>query len=342
MLNRSEAKALIGRFADTRILVVGDLMLDRYVFGSVSRISPEAPVPVIHVTRESSRPGGASNVSLNIASMGGSSIVAGIVGREEPGNALLNALDVAGIETDGIIRDSDIRTTVKTRIIAERQQVARVDYEQNGETHADQIRELCDALPALVEASDGVILEDYGKGVICQEVVDTVLKAAKRAGKPVGFDPKDNHQLELEWLTLATPNYREACLATGQPEVSLGDSPEACPELQTAGRILAERWDTEFLLITLGSHGMYLCPRGAAPSVQPTLAQEVFDVSGAGDTVIAVAMLALAAGAAHEQAAALANHAAGVVVGKVGTATCSPEEVLASLEDAKPAVEQTS
>ena len=342
MLSRDEAKKIVDRFVDIRILVVGDLMLDRYVFGAVNRISPEAPVPVVHVTRESSRPGGASNVSLNIASMGGSSTIAGIIGRDEAGQALLNTFDTTGIETDGIVRDGEIRTTVKTRIIAERQQVARVDYEENGDMHEDRIRELCDAIPALVRDSDGVILEDYGKGVICQEVVDAVLKAAKENGKSVGFDPKDNHHLELEWLTLATPNYREACLATGQPQVPLGDAPEHCPELQAAGTTLAERWGTEFLLITLGSHGMYLCPRGASPSVQPTLAQEVFDVSGAGDTVIAVAMLALAAGAEHAQAAAMANHAAGVVVGKVGTATCSPAELLASLGEAAPSQEQAS
>jgi len=342
MLSRSEARGLIERFADIRILVVGDLMLDRYVFGSVSRISPEAPVPVVHVTRESSRPGGASNVSLNIASMGGSSTISGIIGRDDAGKVLLNTFDTTGIETDGIIRDGDIRTTVKTRIIAERQQVARVDYEENGDMHEDRIRELCEAIPALVRDADAVILEDYGKGVICQQVVDAVLQAAKENKKPVGFDPKDNHHLELEWLTLATPNYREACLATGQPEVPLGDTPEDCVELQAAGKALSERWGTEFLLITLGSHGMYLCPHDSAPSVQPTLAQEVFDVSGAGDTVIAVAMLALAAGADHAQAAAMANHAAGVVVGKVGTATCSPAELLASLEDGAPSQEQSS
>lgn len=342
MLSKGEAKKVIDRFADMRILVVGDLMLDRYVFGSVNRISPEAPVPVVHVTREASRPGGASNVSLNIASMGGSSTIAGIIGRDEAGQALLNTFDTTGIETDGIVRDGEIRTTVKTRIIAERQQVARVDYEENGDIHEERIRELCDAIPALVRDSDGIILEDYGKGVICQEVVNAVLKAARECEKPVGFDPKDNHHLELEWLTLATPNYREACLATGQLEAPLGDAPEDSPGLQAAGRALAERWGTEFLLITLGSHGMYLCPRDGAPSVQPTLAQEVFDVSGAGDTVIAVAMLALAAGAGHEQAAALANHAAGVVVGKVGTATCSPAELLASLDERAPSLEQTS
>ncbi len=334
MLSKADAQALLERLKGIRILVIGDLMLDRYVFGSVDRISPEAPVPVVRVTSESSRPGGASNVSLNIASMGGSSTVAGIVGRDAYGQELLGTLDAAGIETDGIVRDATIRTTVKTRIIADRQQVARVDHEDTSEAHDERIKELCEAIPDLVASSDGVILEDYGKGVICQKVVDATLAAAKACGKPVGFDPKDNHQLDLAWLTLATPNYREACLATGQPEVSLGASPESCPGLQAAGEALSERWGVEFLLITLGAHGMYLCPQEGKPSVQPTLAQEVFDVSGAGDTVIAVAMMALAAGAGHAEAAALANHAAGVVVGKVGTATCSPAELLASLRDA--------
>jgi D-glycero-beta-D-manno-heptose-7-phosphate kinase len=330
MLTKEAAGDLLKRFGEARILVVGDLMLDRYVFGTVNRISPEAPVPVVHVTREASRPGGASNVSLNIASLGGASLVAGIAGTDAMGDVLLDTLTDAGIAVEGIVRDPGLRTTVKTRIIAERQQVARVDYEDEPERHGERIEELCAAIPKLVENATGVILEDYGKGVICQDVVDAVLAAAKQYGKPVGFDPKDNHQLSMPWLTLATPNYREACLATGQAEVSLGHAPEASAALKTAGRLLSERWDTEFLLITLGPNGMYLCPREGAASVQPTLAREVFDVSGAGDTVIAVAMTALSVGAGYAEAAALANHAAGVVVGKVGTATCSQDELLAS------------
>ncbi len=331
MLSQENAARLLNHFTDTRILVVGDLMLDRYVFGSVNRISPEAPVPVVHVTHEKSRPGGASNVSLNIASLGGTSMLAGIIGQDEMGSVLLRTLEEAGIAVEGIIGHSEIRTTVKTRIIAERQQVARVDYEDSAARYENQIEKLCKAIPSLVESSTGVILEDYGKGVICQEVVDAVLSAAKTYGKPVGFDPKDNHQLSIPWLTLATPNYREACLASGQPETPLGDAPEASSALKNAGEALSERWDADFLMITLGPHGMYLCPREGAARVEPTLAQEVFDVSGAGDTVIAVAMMALSVGASFEEAAALANHAAGVVVGKLGTATCSREELLASL-----------
>ncbi len=332
MLKRKDAERLLGRFGDTRILVVGDLMLDRYVFGSVSRISPEAPVPVVHVSSESSRPGGASNVSLNVASLGGSSVVAGIAGEDEAGADLLKTLADAGIETGGVVCVDGIQTTVKTRIISDRQQVARVDYEDEQAVYADKIDMFCEMLPGLVKKSTGVILEDYGKGVICQKVVDVVLEAAKEYGKPVGFDPKDNHQLNLPWLTFATPNYREACLATGQPELPLGDSPEAHEGLRMAGEMLSKQWDTEFLMITLGPHGMYLCPQDGPPSVQPTLAKEVFDVSGAGDTVIAVAMMAISAGAGYEEAAALANHAAGVVVGKLGTATCSEEELLGSFE----------
>lgn len=332
MLKREDAEKLLGRFGETRILVVGDLMLDRYVFGSVSRISPEAPVPVVHVSSEVSRPGGASNVSLNIASLGGSSIVAGIAGEDEAGAELLKTLSDAGIETGGVVCVDGIQTTVKTRIIADRQQVARVDHEDRPEVYADKIDLLCEMLPELVKDSTGVIIEDYGKGVICQEVVDIVLAAAKGFGKPVGFDPKDNHKLNLPWLTFATPNYREACLATGQPELPLGDAPENSEGLRSAGEMLSKQWDTEFLMITLGPHGMYLCPQDGEPSVQPTLAKEVFDVSGAGDTVIAVAMMAISAGAGYEEAAALANHAAGVVVGKLGTATCSKDELLGSFE----------
>ena len=333
MLVRDNAEVLLERFVDSRILVVGDLMLDRYVFGSVSRISPEAPVPVVHVGSEASRPGGASNVSLNIAALGGRSMVAGIVGKDEAGEELLKELESSGIDTGGIMRCDGIRTTVKTRIIADRQQVARVDHEDGAELYADRVELLCSRLPDLVEKSNGVIIEDYGKGVICQEVVDVVLAAAKQQGKPVGFDPKDNHSLNLPWLTLATPNYREACLAAGQPELPLGEFPENSQGLRMAADMLAKQWDTEFLMITLGPHGMYLCPKAGEPSIQPTLAQEVFDVSGAGDTVIAVAMTAVAVGAGYEDAAALANHAAGVVVGKVGTATCSKEELLASFSN---------
>ncbi len=332
MLSRTEAEAILTRLKDVRILVIGDMMLDRYVFGTVNRISPEAPVPVVHVTREAARPGGASNVALNIAALGGGSQVAGITGSDDAAAQLLQSLSDAGIATDGLMQRAEIKTTVKTRIIAERQQVARVDREGNSEEYTDAIADFCAQIPALVKEATGVIIEDYGKGVICQKVVDAVLDAAKQFEKPVGFDPKDNHTLVLPWLTLATPNYREACLAAGQPERPLGDKPSECTSLTESAKVLSERWGTECLMITLGPHGMYLCPRDGEVAILPTQAREVFDVSGAGDTVIAVALSAIAAGVEPVKAAVLANHAAGVVVGKVGTATCTAEELLASFD----------
>lgn len=334
MLNKARVEELLAGFANVKVLVVGDLMLDRYVFGSVTRISPEAPVPVVHVSREESRPGGASNVALNIGALGGGSTVAGVIGADVAGDDLMRTLVDAGIRMEGVVRAPSVQTTVKTRVVAERQQVVRVDREMPAAQFEAGVETLCRLLPPLVAAADAVVIEDYGKGVVCQRVVDTVLAAAQTAGLPVGFDPKDNHRLNLPWLTLATPNYREACLAAGVPEASLDDTAGSA-SLRETGRLLSARWGTELLLITLGPHGMYLLPRSGEPMVLPTVAREVFDVSGAGDTVIATALTALAAGATHAEAAELANHAAGVVVGKLGTAVCTRAELRGSFDTAE-------
>lgn len=332
MLNRSRAAALLEQFAKVRVLVVGDLMLDRYVFGEVTRISPEAPVPVVKVSREESRPGGASNVALNITALGGNSLLAGGVGKDAAARDLLAVLKRSGISIDGVVAEAEVQTSVKTRVVAERQQVVRVDRESELDPAGALVKQLCASMAAQVAGVDAVIIEDYGKGVVCQPLVDTVLREAKRLGKRVGFDPKDNHRLNFSWLTLATPNYREACSAANLPESPLRGGHEDEQVLWDVGSALADRWGTEFLMVTLGAHGMYLRPRKGAAQVLPTVAREVFDVSGAGDTVIAVAMMALAAGATHTEAAILANHAAGVVVGKLGTATCGADELLASFD----------
>ncbi len=334
MLNKARAAAILAGFERIRVLVIGDLMLDRYLFGSVNRISPEAPVPVVHVTREASRPGGASNVALNIVALGGRSAVAGGIGADAAGRELVQTLSEAGVCMDGVVEDAAVQTTVKTRVVADRQQVVRVDHEVPPLRFAGCAEAICTRLPALVAAADAVIIEDYGKGIIGRRVVEAALAAAQAAGRPVGFDPKDNHDLSLPWLTLATPNYREACLAAGLPETPLDGDPAQSATLREIGTLLTARWGTAFLLITLGAQGMYLQPRGGVAKVLPTVAREVFDVSGAGDTVIATAMTAMAAGASFEEAADLANHAAGVVVGKLGTAVCTPAELLASFEEA--------
>ena len=332
MIAIERARKLVRRFKGKRILVVGDLMLDRYIWGSVSRISPEAPVPVVQVEEESAMPGGAANVAFNIQALGGTAIVAGLMGRDESGQALLSVLKSAGMSVEGVLADSALRTTVKTRVVAERQQVVRFDHEDGPDVAATRSRRFCHGIARLAPQADGIIIEDYGKGAVNQTVADAVMEAAKEAGIGVGYDPKEDHPLDVTGLALATPNFREACSAAGIPARKRIENPLSDPRLAEAGAILVRKWNPDLLIITLGPHGMYLRRRGKAPLHIPTKAREVYDVSGAGDTVIATAMLALAAGAAHEEAAHLANYAAGVVVGKLGTATCSPAELLAAVQ----------
>lgn len=317
--------------AGKRILVVGDLMLDRYILGNVSRISPEAPVPVVHVDDERAVPGGASNVALNIASLGATGSVAGMAGMDAAGDELLTALNQRGILTTAVLRESRHRTTVKTRIIAERQQVVRVDWEDAYDYSGDSFDRFRDLLATEIAASDGVILEDYGKGVLQPAVAQAVVALAGGRGIPVGLDPKDNHELGVKGITLATPNRKEAFLAAGLPEARPVDPPLSDVRLLKVGDRLMDQLQPAMLLITLGAQGMLMMAANEVPVHVPTRAREVFDVSGAGDTVIATCLLALAAGATHVEAAELANYAAGIVVGKLGTATCTPDELLKAL-----------
>ncbi len=326
-------KALIEIFRRQRILVVGDLMLDKYIHGSVERISPEAPVPVVQVNHERRVPGGAANVAYNICALGGQACVAGIVGDDAAGAELLAILNERGIGTEGVRVIKGRPTTVKMRVLADRQQVVRVDWESHPELPDSEVKVFCSSVEAEIKRSTGVVIEDYNKGVVRQEVMDRVLSVAKQSKVPVGLDPKDNLDLKISGLTLATPNYKEAHACSGLP---IRPQPSGDPlddvSLRTAAEILMKRWSPEQLIVTLGAKGMYLAARGKVPQVIPTRAREVFDVSGAGDTVIATCVLAMAAGASSDEAAVLGNNAAGVVVAKLGTATCSPEELIASVE----------
>ena len=330
-LSAVRAKKILGGFSRQRILVVGDLMLDRYIYGGVSRISPEAPVPIIHVTHEKSMPGGASNVAWNVQSLGGRSAVSGILGKDTTGRDLKKILTNGGVSVDGALEIGGIRTIVKTRVIAERQQVVRVDWEDDFDLSGKTAEVFCLRLASEVKKSMGVIIEDYGKGVIQQCVVDTVLKAAKASGIPVGLDPKENHELGLGGITVATPNRKEAFTIAGVKESPAHSNPLKDKALLKVADILMKKWAPALLLITLGPLGILLMTRSAPPKHVPTRAREVFDVSGAGDTVIATCVLALAAGASPFEAAELANYAAGVVVGKLGTATCTQQEILSYL-----------
>lgn len=327
------ARELISAFQKQKILILGDLMLDRYIYGTVTRISPEAPVPVVRVMNEKNMPGGAANVARNIQSLGGYAILSGIVGEDDEGKELMVALTEEGVHTNGVILHPDIRTTVKTRILAEHQQVVRVDwdYQMNLPDDALQAYSRKNADLVLQGEVSGVIIEDYGRGSVFQEVVDAVLAAAKQQGIPVALDPREGSDLRINGMTVATPDRKEAFSLARVP----GKQPEGNPlhdeALLRVADILLDQWNLAFLMITLGAQGMLLASKGHKPRHIHTVAREVFDVSGAGDTVIATTLLALAAGGKNHQAAELANCAAGVVVGKVGTADCARNELLARI-----------
>lgn len=330
-ISQERAKEIMDRFPDCRLLVVGDLMLDRYVSGRVERISPEAPVPVVHVTSERSVPGGACNVGLNIQALGGHAGLCGVVGTCSHGTELMHHLEKAGVGVSSVLRDPAMETIVKTRIVSERQQMLRVDRESTDIqplVESDAFRKkITDGLAQ----ADGIILEDYGKGVLQQPVVDQALACCREKKIPSGYDPKDNHELRVDGITFATPNRKEAFTVAGIRDKTPDADPSADPHLQQAVQKLSALWQPENLLITLGPQGMWIQEKDKGTHLS-TRAQEVFDVSGAGDTVIATVMLALSAGARFVEAAELANVAAGIVVGKLGTATTSRDEILRAME----------
>lgn len=314
--------------------VVGDLMLDRYVWGSATRISQEAPIPVVQVKNETARPGGAANVLHNITSLGGKAIAFGVIGDDANAETLLSLLGELDIATEAVVRHPDRITTEKTRIIAGNQQVVRVDSEREDPLAPAVVQEMLSRLRDAIDAGavDGLIIEDYAKGTLNRESAHAIVALAERRGVPVALDPHPGNPLDLTGLTLMTPNRAEAFAMAGryltQGTAHLGDDE---PLLAVAER-LRSAWAVRYLLVTLGAGGMALFRDGDPPLHVPTQAREVFDVSGAGDTVITSFMLALLAGANAEEAAVLSNHAAGVVVGKVGTAPVYTEELLASFQ----------
>ncbi len=323
-ISTAEKKRLLGcirLFSKASVLVVGDLILDQFIWGKVDRISPEAPVPVVNVERESYMPGGSLNVAANIHSLGGRVYPCGVVGRDREGRGLLKLMRRQGIDTGGIVYDKARPTSLKTRIIAHSQQVVRFDREKTGDVSAEDIKKILQFVRHKISEVDVVILEDYGKGVIQPQLLKEVVRLAKRAQKPVLVDPKEKNIPYYAGVTAITPNRKEAY---GAAE-ALGGRKER--SLEEVGRELLKKLKCEFVLITLGEGGMALFDRQGGLVKIPTAAREVYDVSGAGDTVIAVFGLALASGAASREAAMLSNLAAGVVVGKLGTALVLPGEL---------------
>ena len=332
-------RAIINRFAKARVLVIGDLILDEYVWGNVERISPEAPVPVVWAQRRTHVPGGAANVAHNIRSLGGKVALAGVTGDDRNTRLLLAGLKEKGIGSSGIFREKGRHTTVKTRIIAGHQQVVRVDWEHTHPLSGALNRRIIGFIRKNISAFDAIIIEDYGKGVINIQLLESLIFLAREHKKIITVDPKEDHFQYYRGVTAITPNRRE--LENAIRNLKLRDTRNLLKiesdrlfsdrDIDLALRQILKYLELESLLVTLGEQGMKLLQADGELTHIPMVAQEVFDVSGAGDTVIATFTLALAAGADFLEAATIANYAAGIVVGKVGTATTDRKELLARI-----------
>lgn len=329
MQSPHELAALVGKLSGKRIICLGDLMLDRYVYGRVDRISPEAPIPVIAVERQLSMPGGVGNVARNVAALGGEAILIGVIGDDAPGNELKRLIGSEDRMIADLVYDKGRQTTVKTRFMAAGHHLLRAD---EGEVKAsiDEAAEdqILRALEAEIGEADAVILSDYAKGTLTLRVIKAAIEIARKTSKPIVVDPKSRDFSRYQGATLLTPNLKEVQEATGHS----GKSDEDAALAGDSARMMA---GAEALLVTRSEKGMTLVGEGMSAQHFPTRALEVFDVSGAGDTVIATLTMALAAGAGFADAAALANAAAGIVVGKVGTAVTFPEELANSLHSAE-------
>lgn len=329
----SRVRRILASASKTRVLVIGDAMLDHFVWGRVGRISPEAPVPVVDFERESYIPGGAANVARNLTALNVPTELFGIVGRDAAAAQLKRLLSAHKIGCEGLLEDNTRDTSVKMRIVAHQQQVVRLDRETRGKLSAKTTDRLLDALNSELPEAAAVILGDYAKGTITQPLLDEIKTRCYEHGVWLSLDPKPVDHLNLEGLSLVTPNRKEAFELANVEDDTRNENPLADANLMQAVQKLLGELRPVLLLVTLGELGMLLCRKGHKPFHIPTIAKEVFDVSGAGDTVIATFTLAIAAGASPLEAAIISNHAAGIVVGKVGTAVATPEELLASFKN---------
>jgi D-beta-D-heptose 7-phosphate kinase/D-beta-D-heptose 1-phosphate adenosyltransferase len=320
----------LGSLAKCRILVIGDVMLDHFIWGHVRRISPEAPVPIVEVTREEFYPGGAANVARNISPFSPHTHLMGRVGKDSAADRLRDLLIADKVDPAPLLVHDTLPTISKARVSARQQQIVRVDREKLLPLTADELAEIEKRLRALAPDLDAIILEDYGKGFMTTELMQLVSKIAAEHKLIVTVDPSPRNPLPWSGVTLVKPNRLEAFAAAGLEDHLLSGPPDKNPELLEVGRILLEKWAVNSILVTLGEHGMMLFERGQSPHHIHTRAREVYDVSGAGDTAIALLTLALAAGFKLQDAAEIANHASGIVVGKLGTATLTPDELLAA------------
>jgi len=315
---------ILRRFSKVNILVVGDIMMDRFIWGKVSRISPEAPVPVVAVEKETFLLGGAANVVNNIHALGGNVTLCGVVGDDEMGQKIIKKLTETKIGLQGIFVEQGRQTSTKTRIIAHHQQLVRIDRETTDHPRAPTSRNLSEFLKKNIEGFDGIILSDYGKGLLTKELIRTTIRKARETKKLIMVDPKLKNFFYYKGATVVTPNAAEASAASS---ILIND----LSSLKSAGRMLLKKLGCDVLVITRGEEGMAIFEPRQEPFLVPTVVKEVYDVTGAGDTVIGTMALALGAGARVIEAAKLANYAAGIAVGKIGTATVSQEELIKAI-----------
>ncbi|HOW42123.1 MAG TPA: D-glycero-beta-D-manno-heptose-7-phosphate kinase [Candidatus Omnitrophota bacterium] len=332
----------INRFSRARVMVIGDLILDEYIWGDVERISPEAPVPVVWAKKRTFVPGGAANVANNLRSLGADVSLVGVVGKDHNRDVMLAKLREKRIGASGIIAESGRHTTLKSRIIARHQQMVRVDWEHTEPLKEQTMEKLIAFICKHMRYVDAVIIEDYGKGLFTPPLLARVISHARQLKKIVTVDPKEDNFEYYYGVTAITPNRKEAENAIRYLKMQdktngfkiYKDKLQTEADIRRAGEVVRRHLGLESLLITLGDQGMWVFSQDDQDCHIPTVAQDVFDVSGAGDTTIAVYTLALASGASALQAAHLANFAAGIVVGKVGTATTDRKELLARLRSA--------
>ncbi len=318
----------INRFSECRILVIGDIILDEYIWGDVARISPEAPVPVVEVIRQTRNLGGATNVLNNITSLGGKSLICGVTGDDECGKYMLEKIEELGISTEGIVVDTARHTSIKTRVIARNQQVVRFDRETKQPIDPQLTKKLLKVIENNLDEIDAIIISDYGKGVVSASLIKAVEKLVKDTGVIIAVDPKTENFKYYKGVDIITPNHHEAGTFCGF-SVTDDDS------LIRAGKYILDKLKCKSVLITQGKDGMTLFESGKEPCHIPTVAQKVFDVSGAGDTVISTLSLGLSAGMNKESAALVSNFASGIVVGEVGTSTVSAKTLKDAIKNRK-------
>ncbi len=329
-LSRDRITTLLDRMRGRRVVVVGDIMLDRYLIGDTDRLSPEAPVPVVTVRSSRSALGGAANVAANVAAVGGTALLAGAIGDDEHGTLIRTELAAKHLDDRYLVTVADRPTTTKTRVLARGQQVVRIDEERDSPLSSNDLARLWAVIDATMASADALVLEDYNKGALVPALIRDAIAAARRRGMPVVVDPKFRHFFEYGGATVFKPNRRELEAALGA-----GADFTLDPHSLVSAR---ERLGVDNLLVTLGSEGMTLVTHDGTRSQVPSRAREVFDVSGAGDTVTAWVATALAAGASVPEAAYLGNYAAGLEVAKAGVATVSPAEVLAMFDEEHDAI----